>query len=326
MIEGRRLTSLVRTCRRRRRGGTDVSAADTPGIYVVAGNAPACGAHLIDDVARYTASDDVWSARARLGCPERQGHGAVTLGWNGTETALHVVGGNIGGGNYLSNCDRYVADFWTARANLPPPARYRAGCFAWQGRYGMYAGGEKDNMDPDPPRDVDRYDPAGDAWLSYGYLLFPRAEPATFSLRGIGYLQGGWERDNNLQPAFTLWAFNGSWVSKTTLPVARGEHAGFSIGEYGYVVGGVFGQSFHPAFDLYRYNRVGDAWTAMASAPAGRRQHTAAGLGDAGYMQGGKDSDGVTPIGCYGFDETRGWFETAPMPSPTRYWAAAASM
>jgi N-acetylneuraminic acid mutarotase len=327
MISGRRQTSLVRP-KRDAVAPTTVAADTTQGIYVTGGNNQDCGLGLISDVDRYTL-DDAWIARAPLICPDRQGHGAVTLAWSGTETALHVIGGNIGSNTYLVDCDRYVVDNWTQRANMPPPARYTAAAFAWQQRYGIYAGGRNyaGGADYPPLRDVDQYDPSTNLWRAYPSLPYPRADQASFSLSGIGYMHGGWQESGPGSPVTSLYSFNGSWILRTPSPSpGRAEHRGFVIGAYGYVVGGRSIVSPYEMNDLDRYDRVTDTWTEKANMPDRRTFHSASGLGDAGYMHGGEDEDGATPDTCYGYDETQGWFATAPLPAPTRYLAAAATL
>jgi N-acetylneuraminic acid mutarotase len=335
MNEGRRQTSLVRTRKRRRTAAEATATTDaTAGVYVTGGNNQGCSLSLIDDVDKYTPDNDAWTSRASLVCPDRQGHGAVTLQWGGTEEALFVVGGNSGSSNFLVDCDRYTVDAWTQRTSMPSPGRFKAAVFAWQGRYGVYAGGRNGTAAAVPRlRDVDRYDPDTDAWFAAHSLPFPRGDPAGFSINGIGYMHGGTEAADDT-PSGLLYSFNGSWIQKTSSPSpARSEHRGFTIGSRGYIVGGRDGNETGTDVlkDLDRYDQATDSWTSLADAWGRRRQHTAAAVGDAGYVQGGKD-DGESgtvasePNDCYGFSETAGWFETMPLPAPTRYLAAAASL
>jgi hypothetical protein len=339
-VQHRRTTQPVR--REVRGPGRTEEAVPAEGVYVTGGSGSihaGCNLGLLSNVDCYVPANDVWIMRAPLICPDRWGHGAVAVEWGENETALHAIGGGIGNNTHLWDCDRYVVDNWSARANMPPPKRYKAAAFTYQTRYAIYAGGRTYEQYPSPNwpplGDVDQYDPADDTWRGLSSLPDPRGDPASFSLGGNGYVCGG---DETTQPMWTTYMYNGSWVLRTSAPSpARAEHRGFSIEasgdrpEYGYIVGGRFGAQDDKIRDLDRYDAVTDSWTAMPSVPntanaGARANHTAAGLGDAGYMQGGEIDEGGGSDLCYGFNETLGWFATAPLPSPQRYLAAAAGM
>lgn len=327
MISGRRQTSLIREKRDTiYRVTADVDAST--GIYVIGGNNQDClAASLLSDVDRYTAND-AWDARAPLVCPNRQGAGAARVEWGAGESALHVVGGNIGYNTMLNDNDRYIPDYWTAKLNAPGTLRYKGASFQWQSRNMVWAGGRYyggPTGGVPTIAETARYDAAVNGWMIQAAMPYPRGNPADFTIGSRGFVCGGWQQTvGTWIVTRTTWEFNGGWFVRTDMPTpSRAEHHGFHIGAYGYVVGGSTDSTPTVVNDVDRYAAVNDTWSAAQTAPVKRADHTCGSLADNGYLHGGTRDGGGQPIDAYGFNDSAGWFVTAALPVPSRYLAAS---
>lgn len=118
-------------------------------------------------------------------------------------------------------------------------------------------------------KDFWEYDPVTDIWIKLED--FPgdaRSKFATFVIGEKAYIICGtkgnqYTQSNNLSE---VWEFNGitrTWTQKNDFPGgARYSPFGFSIGNYGYAGGGVFG-NYEEKNDFWKYNPDTDTWNQL---------------------------------------------------------------
>lgn len=156
---------------------------------------------------------------------------------------------------------------WTKMRDFPGNPRIYGAYFSIGG-YG-YIGLGGGNEFGSRYKDFWEYDPITDIWIRLED--FPgdaRNKFATFVIGEKAYIICG-TKDNQYTPSYNLsevWEFNGitrTWTQKNDFPGgARFSPFGFSIGNYGYAGGGVYG-NYEEKKDFWKYDPVTDTWSRL---------------------------------------------------------------
>lgn len=162
---------------------------------------------------------------------------------------------------------------WTKMRDFPGKPRIFGAYFAIGGKgyIGLGGGDEFDNW----YKDFWEYDPVNDLWTRLED--FPgtgRSKFASFVIENNAYIICGVEGNqytdsNNLNQ---VWEFNGAtrtWTQKNDFPGGeRWSSFGFSIGDFGYVGGGVYG-NYERKHDFWKYDPNTDSWNQLTDIPKG---------------------------------------------------------
>ncbi|MBI4419300.1 MAG: hypothetical protein HY560_00600, partial [Gemmatimonadetes bacterium] len=175
---------------------------------------------------------------------------------------------------------------------------------------------------------VERYDPAGDQWLTVAPLPRAQSGHAAAQAGGLIYLVGGFDGTNPLATAQVYDPVADSWDALPPMSLARDEVAA-AAGEDGriYVFGGYredpgtvtnTGEVFDPSTG---------GWSPIAPMPAARFDHAAV-LGRNGeiYVFGGlvDPATGVSESTAWAYNpKTNSWRTLANLPAPRSALAAA---
>jgi N-acetylneuraminic acid mutarotase len=209
----------------------------------------------------YDPATDVWTQKADY--PGLSRHANTSFA---TSTKGYVGGGISAGGAWLDEFWEYdpIVDAWTQRSNFPGGLRYSSVGFAVneKGYMGMGYNGSYLN-------DLWEYDPGTDAWTPKADLPgVGRESGFSFVANGKGYVGGG--RIVFFGPPFftnDFWEFDpigNTWERKADFPPSsRWASAGISIGDRGYVGGGVDDLGT-PLGDFWEYTPINNSWIRKA--------------------------------------------------------------
>lgn len=258
-------------------------------------------------------------------------HVARTAGGTMSRKGI-VCGGQIPGEGFSTQLtDEYdaTADSWTAKTDMPTPARNRhaaavisvtrpATTASGTSTERMFIAGGRDSSF-NYLQDTDSY---SSGWTSRTDLPSPaRSYLAGTEISEKGYVFGGYSgsylQDND------EYDFDGdSWTSKDSMSSpARRQHAAVTISDKAYVFGGQREGMFSMS-DTDEYDPSGGefTWTSQNSMSYARWGLAASAINSKGYTFGGTDGDsflGYTEI----FDPAGGelaWTSGNSMPSPSR--------
>jgi N-acetylneuraminic acid mutarotase len=168
-------------------------------------------------------------------------------------------------------------------------------------------------------KDLWEYDPASDHWTQKAD--FPHGAfsgSGAFVLDGKAYVGGGGDKDFNYAVFYQYDPVADQWTPKSDLPVdARGYPAMFSIGKYGYLMGG---EGKTELSDFYQYDPSFDQWTALPDFPgAPRSQAIAFTIGGRGYVGLGQSNYTVVYKDIYVYDTAKSsWQKLSELPAPGR--------
>ncbi|HAD95779.1 MAG TPA: hypothetical protein DCG19_00155 [Cryomorphaceae bacterium] len=186
-----------------------------------------------------------------------------------------------------------TTDTWTKKQDFPGTERYNGFSAVLNGKAYIIGGQSGFNS----TKEVWEYDPATDTWTQKGdYPGTALSEPAGFVINGQLYItQGGF---NAMAGEMYMYVpATDSWVAKANFPDRPRTGAfSFSIGNFGYLCGGMIPFNFTNSTDLHRYNPATDSWQkANLSFP---NDYTASGisfvLGNDAYLGTGLDVSDFT--------------------------------
>jgi N-acetylneuraminic acid mutarotase len=164
------------------------------------------------------------------------------------------------------------------------------------------------------------------AWVGRAPMPTPRNAFGTAVVGGKIYVAGGWMTGPRCpDPVGGCWssAFEAydprtdSWSTLPDMPTPRNELAAASAGGHFYAIGGATPAGITGAVE--EYDPATNSWRARRAMSAPRWSVSAAVVDSKIYVLGG----GVLEV----YDPRRDtWTTKAPMPSPVRYWFAAAAL
>ena len=150
--------------------------------------------------------------------------------------------------------------------------------------YGYVAGGLGNKIFL---KSTERYDDALDAWVIRAPLSLEKSYIASFSLKGKGYVNGGWT--DHIKEIAVTEKFDDSinaWVIKAPSNTKRDSAAGFALNEMGYVAAGSLGNG--TLFNIIeKYDPTLDRWTIKTSMGTARTGPAGFAVSGYGYITGG---------------------------------------
>ena len=226
-----------------------------------------------------TALAQTWSQKTTAPFPGNEGGGSFTIGTN-----IYVASGEDRS-FYLYDP---VADAWTKKADLPGDNKKRTYQIAFAINGKGYVGlglSEAGTM----PNDFWQYDPTSDTWTKKAE--FPgggRIQAGCFVIGSKGYVGGGADLTGGYFNDFYEYdPASDVWTKKAKIQASGyanvGSPAAFSLGGYGYFVGGERGtiQNHNTA----QYDPIADKWTKKAPLPGDNRAGgTGFSYGHLGYV------------------------------------------
>lgn len=146
-----------------------------------------------------------------------------------------------------------VGDTWTAKANMPGPARYEATSFVINSR--VYITGGQNFTSPFVLKDTWEFDPAADQWTAKAPLPAELSKATAFTLGGKGYVVGGKVTNEARSAEFLRYDPTlDRWEKLDNFPAGRIERAlGFVIGNKAYFGTGL-GDSPTSTTDFYEFD------------------------------------------------------------------------
>ena len=187
-------------------------------------------------------------------------------------------------------------DRWTRKSSIPGGARDHSGAFVI-GRAAFIVGGMTcAGNDCTDLKDVWAYEPKADRWTKKTDMPETIAAPATFVLRGKGYVGTGMVSGALSR---NLWEYDprrDNWTRRAPFPgPARFRAVGFSVDTKGYLGTGIASQNETSAVvfkDLWDYDPRTDAWTRQPDfGGSARGAAVAFVLGSRAFIGTGVDSD-----------------------------------
>jgi N-acetylneuraminic acid mutarotase len=212
----------------------------------------------------------------------------------------------------------YIADHWTAKADMPTARRglvtatVNGIIYAIGGR-----GASETNL-----RTVEAFNPTGNLlfkWSTKAQLPAPRAWPSgAETINGKIYVAGGLNADGTATRS--LYVYNpatNTWATKAQLPVASWAGASGVINGKLYVV-----TPGANASQLHRYDPATNSWTTRAQGPRGHYYATAGVIGGKLYLAGTMNVDETPSTQVAMYDPaTNSWTDLA---QPEDYMIGAA--
>ncbi len=133
---------------------------------------------------------------------------------------------------------------------------------------------------------------------------------------------GGYTGSETLDDAWRYSPDDESWLEISSMPVPMRYATGFSIGGYGYVVGGINSTTGH-SDRVFRYDPVSNAWDEMTSFPGGERYGMFGFvINELGYVGCGNSGNAMGPLyhDCYRYDpSTDTWESVATIPTAPKF-------
>jgi N-acetylneuraminic acid mutarotase len=188
---------------------------------------------------------------------------------------------------------------WQQKASFSAP-RYAA-CGFTIGNF-LYFGTGYNNSNSSQS-DFWKYDPVLDSWSQVASIATPRISAVSFQINGKGYVGLGYN-GSHLTDLNEYNPVTNTWTAKAALPANGRYGAGsFSIGSYGYVVGGNKGSASGPfSSETFAYDAVTNSWSAKAAFPGMARYGIRGGvINNVGYIFGGVNGTGA--VGSFYFND-----------------------
>jgi N-acetylneuraminic acid mutarotase len=157
---------------------------------------------------------------------------------------------------------------WTQKAGMPESAEERCCGIGFAiGNYGYIGLGNYYGIDDD---ELYRYDPSSDSWSQMASFGTPTEELVCMVINNIAYAGLGLSQGSNSnqfpQHFYAYDPQTNTWTQKSDFPGAgRQEAVSFTIGNKGYVVLGIAGDSIYK--DVWEYDPVADSWTQKKDFP-----------------------------------------------------------
>jgi DNA-binding CsgD family transcriptional regulator len=213
---------------------------------------------------------------------------------------------------------------WLARAPLPSPRRdFAVAAFDLDNQIYVIGG----SVEGEPSGAVDRYDPAGDLWVSLAEKPTPVSHISAIALRGKIYVPGGEGAGGAVSDILEVYdPRERRWEQGPALPAPRSRYALAAWEGQLYLLGGWDGEQIRA--EVFVYNPETERWsegpallgparTAAAAISAGRL-YLVGGEGPAGPL---RDSASLAPG-----DSAQRWSSIAPLPQPLGRPVAAAAV
>jgi len=153
---------------------------------------------------------------------------------------------------------------WTRKNDFPGAPRIFGAHFSIdeKGYIGLGGVEQFDNL----LKDFWEYDPENDSWTRLkDFPESARSKFATFVIGKRAYIVGGivgnqYAEENNLSEVWEFDSNTNTWTQKKDFPGGpRWSPFGFSIGQSGYIGGGVFG-NYDRRTDFWKYDSSNDSW------------------------------------------------------------------
>lgn len=256
------------------------------------------GTSRLRDFWMYDPAQNAWFRKASLPAEAPARSSAVGFSANGKG----YIGTGYDGTVSLKDFYEYnpATDEWTRIQDFPASARYGALSLSFDNAGYVGAG-----FDGNYQKDFWKYDPATGTWSEQiGLTGAKRMNGFAFTVNGKGYIGGG--RNNSLYEADMLEfdPATGTWRNLKSLndndrdgedyPTPRASAGAFSIGNFGYIVGGNFGSLNS---EVWQYDPASDTWKELAAFDGGSREGAIGfGIGNAGYI-------GLGNSGTFQFDD-----------------------
>lgn len=285
------------------------------------------GGTIKGDTSEYDFGTDLWVGRADLPSPERVNGASSSSTAGGTTilidtiTALAPVRAFILGGDdsasKLQDNDQYLPDTWTAKADLPSPARRHLASFSVNNQIYACGGFGKAFL-----RDNDKYNPGDNTWISETDM----PEPFKYffdgtAILGKGYVFGGFgttdTRDTiEYDPSAKTWIFKQDFPSPDKFGLGA-----TTIENFGYIAGGSTDSGSGGLRDVSKFDAFENSWATQKDIPLpGRHSHAFTEVADKGYFYGG-ESGFMPTLDAFEYtpDADGGaWLAVNDIPSPAR--------
>ncbi len=254
-----------------------------------------------------------WSKKTTFPGTARSGAVAFTIGGKG-----YVGAGSVAQGSYLKDFWEFDplgnagSGSWVQVKDFGDPATEtgRYGCVGFTvSNRGFVAGGTTtDNGADRVTNDFWEYKPANNTWEQRTSMAFKRVNAFSFTIGNLAYVIGGFDAGKGqvvraveqYDPANDSWtqklALNQKDASGATIvqPSSRESAVAFTIGEFGYIAGGLNGGSLG---DTWQYNPTTDTWvqyysfnTSQLYGGIARDGAVGFAIGNVGYMSTGRNS------------------------------------
>jgi N-acetylneuraminic acid mutarotase len=279
-----------------------------------------------------TIGDKIYSG---LGYNAISGYSSVSNGWfeydpvtnKWTQKAgfpgaarANAVGFSIGGKAYVglgTNYDRTskqdlyndfyeydpIANTWTKKGDFSMPRDQPI--YFVIGDKGYMGTGNNPPNSPTNTTDFWEYDPKMDKWtMKADFPGAARCRSFSFVINGKGYVGGG--ENNSISKQNDFYEYDpvkNEWTSKTSFTDKLARSRGFSIGNFGYMIGGLVGTvgAESPSNKVIQYNPTTNTWTVVSSMASdddsklGRFYTIIATIQGKAYIGGGGYGDGGNP-------------------------------
>lgn len=209
------------------------------------------------------------------------------------------LGTGFDGEDALNDFYKYdpKTDQWTKIADLPGDARYGAVAFSLGGNGYVGLGSTKANK---TLKDFYKYNPSNDTWTRINTTFkYKRVNAFAFVIGDKAYVGGGF--DNNQFPE-DFYEFDGeNWKSLKDIKTdefdaTRQSAAAFSIGNFGYIVGGKKGSVIST---VWKYDPKTDTWSGNSQNFQGSARE-----GAVSFSADGKGYISTGANGSFKFDDT----------------------
>jgi len=228
---------------------------------------------------------------------------------------------------FSANCFSQ-ANTWIQKASLPAAPRVGAVAFSINNK--GYVGTGQDSVG-NLLNDFWQYDPSTDSWKQVAdFSGSARRNAVAFVVNGFGYVGTGYDGGNNLtdfykyDPTLNAWSQVDS-MNKDTSAAGRREASSFSIGPYGYVVGGYDGSSNFNS-ETWQYNEsASTTWQQARAFPSnGRRWGIGFTIEQYGFTGMGYDYTQIYRNDLWKYDTVSNtWSQMASYPGSARGNAVA---
>jgi hypothetical protein len=236
-----------------------------------------------DNIRRYQPENNRWSDIGTLSSPSYYLAGTSVAG------RYVLFGGGIYGGPVLSNVS--IIDTFTNNISSSSLSIGRSRLAATSaGIFALFGGGADAELIP--LNTVDIWNSQTGVWNTSA-LSVARMFPAATSVNGLALFAGGFISNINNYPASTvvnIWnSQTQTWLSPTTLTIARGRIAACSVGKYALFAGGVTGSLTNTIYSDHVdiWNSLTQSWTTPLTLSSPRGQLVGVGVGNWAVFAGG---------------------------------------
>jgi N-acetylneuraminic acid mutarotase len=173
-------------------------------------------------------------------------------------------------------------DQWTKKADYPGLPLTGAASFILQGQ--AYVGFGQSNVSPFLSQAFYAYDPQTDSWTQKANITNggeTNLKPLALVIGAKGYLV----HNTGSNDVFGYDPTSDQWTEKADFPGGgRVDATGFTIGGYGYLVGGSAGNAGVVQGDCWQYDTAADQWTLKTGPPIGLYDDVGFSINGKGYV------------------------------------------